>query len=133
MVRLFVTDLGNDVADRSDHYIWWDTTVIAVLCNNLASACGKPRQARLHFMNPHLLICRGLSIWFRVSKIERFSCCQDNHGTVSETSERPGLIVAFGQDNSAGVVIHDRLWLLPECCNYLPTTHLRQTFTLRRG
>ncbi len=39
----FSTDLCYDVANHSNHNIWWNTTVVAVLYDDLSSASGGAR------------------------------------------------------------------------------------------
>lgn len=60
--RRFATDFPYDVVNRSNHDIGGDTSVVAIRDDDLASARGKPRQLRLYFMNPCLLISRCLPV-----------------------------------------------------------------------
>jgi hypothetical protein len=54
MAGPFATDLRYDVANRSNHNIWWNATVVAVLYDDLSSASGKPCQFRFRNITPIL-------------------------------------------------------------------------------
>jgi hypothetical protein len=44
--------------------------VVGIRENDLASACRKPDELRLYFVNPHLLMRRSLFVQFSISEIE---------------------------------------------------------------
>jgi hypothetical protein len=61
-LRSVSAHICHDVTNRVNHNIRGDVRMVAVLNNNFAAAGRQARQARLHFVNPHLLIGGSLSI-----------------------------------------------------------------------
>jgi len=83
MARDSPADFCYDLANCAEDDFLRDRSMSAIRDNDLPSARGEFHQFRLYFVNPHLLIRRGLPIQIRISKVERLPRRQHNQGIVS--------------------------------------------------
>jgi hypothetical protein len=77
--------------------------MVRIRDNDLAAVGGEAEEPGLDFVDPDLLVGRGLAVNFGIAEIKGFACGEDEERVVADAGGSGGFGVAFRRDDAGGV------------------------------